>query len=691
MFTATGKSNKYMEKLFIKNPSLKIGYEDLFNSPAVRMRRRFTVEKHEKTLLTVCGLGYGYYYINGKAVSGDLLTAPVSDYNKTLWFNTYDVTDLINEGENVICVHLGNGFYNENLETAWMHCNASWRDVPKVCLELSSKNFVLTADTSFKTSIDKATYYNQIHVGEFYDANEEDEWLSHDFDDSAWEYAVKDEKPPKGEFRKCPAPPIKEMAEYAPVGVFKNDKGYVIDFGQNISGYEKITVDEPKGAVLTIEHAEQIDENNNLKLNDLDIFYKPFAIDKISANGKEFTWSPKFAYHGFRYIQVTGLTAEPKRENFKAVFVHQDVSKKCEFECSFPLINKIYKAGIMSSWSNMHYALTDCPTREKLGWTNDASASCEQLFYNFDIKSFMDKWAVDMCDAVEDDGSTYGIIPTHGWGHDLGPVTDAIYYKLPYYHYIHNRDRGILDLMLPFCLKNLYYLIKQFESGRDYWLGDWTGFNSKPTPMELIFAVYLIEFINKTEFMLKNTDGILPEDLCACREKCKQLIEKKYIKNGISAVEEQTAISMLICLGFGSAELLGNQLERVIKEKDGSHLDVGMVGIQYIFDAMSAVGRQDLLLEMISQPDAPSFAVWFDEGATTLYENFKDGHTNSKNHHMFSAILAWIIKYILGVKLLENGEIQISPLKFKKIKSASGKITLIGKEISVKVEDGKII
>ncbi len=680
-----------MEKIFIKNPSIQKQYDDLFFSPAVRMRRKFEIRKKSLATLSVCGLGYGYYYINGKAVTEDLLTAPVSDYNKTLWFNTYDVTGLIHEGENTICVHLGNSFYNENLKTGWMHCEASWRDVPKVCLELSCGEMLLTADVEFKTSIDKATYYNQLHVGEFFDANNDEDWLNPAFDDSSWEYAVIDEDPPKGVLRECKAPPIRELAEYSPVEILKNEKGYVIDFGQNLSGYPRLKIFEPQGTLLILEHAEQIDENNNLKLNDLDLFYKPFQIDKITCSGKEFVWSPKFTYHGFRYLQVTGMTTVPKKEDFKALFIHQDVKRKSEFECSLSLMNQMFNAGIMSSWSNMHYALTDCPSREKLGWTNDASASCEQLFYNFDIKSFMDKWAQDMSDAVEPDGSTYGIIPSHGWGHDLGLVTDAVFYKLPYYHFIHCRDRGILDLLIPACLKNLYFSIKQFENKQDYWLGDWTGFDSKPTPKEMIFAIYLAEFIGKVEFMLNNVGEELPNDLDVYRTKFRKLVEEKYMSDGISSVEEQTAISMLIYNGYGSSERLGEQLEKVIKEKDNSHLDVGMVGIQYIFDAMSMTGKQDLLVEMLTQPDAPSFATWFSEGATTFYENFTDGHTNSKNHHMFSAVLAWMIKYILGIQLKEDGEIVISPLKFKKIQKASGKVWIFGREISVNVEDGKVL
>ncbi len=679
-----------MEKIFIKNPSVQTQYEDSFFSPAIRLRRTFTLEQKGKAILSVCGLGYGYYYLNGKPVSGDLLTAPVSDYGKTLWVNTYDVTDLLKEGKNVLCVHLGNGFYNENLKTAWEHNTAHWRDVPKVCLRLQCGDFLLTADTKFTTSIDEATYYNQLHVGEFYDVNEEEDWLSLGYDDSAWENAVVDENPPKGELRECTAPPILEFENYPCVEIFQNEKGYVLDFGQNFSGYLRMKVSEPKGVLLTIEHAEQIDENNRLKLNDLDLFYKPFQIDKITCSGKEFTWSPKFTYHGFRYVQISGLKNPPKKEDFQGVFVHQANERKSAFECSNSLLNQIYDAGIMSTWSNMHYVLTDCPTREKLGWTNDAAASCEQLFYNFEIKEFMRKWGQDICDAVEEDGSTYGIIPTHGWGHDLGPVTDAFLYKMPYYHYLHYRDKSILELMLPACLKNLRYAIKQFENKREYWLGDWTGFNSLPTPTELIFAIYLIEFIDKTEFMLSATGGALPKDLREYRKKYETLVAEKYVKEGVSTVEEQTAISMLICHDFGNADKLAEQLEKVIKEKDDVHLHVGMVGIQYIFEATAKAGKQDLLLEMISQPTSPSFATWFDEGATTLYENFTNGHTNSKNHHMFSAILAWIIKYVLGVQLQENGEVKIAPLPFEKIKTASGKVKIFGKEISVSIKDGKV-
>ena len=147
---------------FIKNPLSKTDYDNLFYSPAIKFRRRFSVCEKSKAILSVCGLGYGYFYINGKRVSDYLFISPVSDYNKTLWYTRYDVTSLLQEGENVLCVHLGNGFYNENFETPWKHNEAKWRDVPKLSLTLEIGDFLLEADALFVTKLDDALYYNQL-------------------------------------------------------------------------------------------------------------------------------------------------------------------------------------------------------------------------------------------------------------------------------------------------------------------------------------------------------------------------------------------------------------------------------------------------------------------------------------------------------------------------------------------------
>ncbi len=677
-----------MKKIFIKNRMVQKDFDDKFFSPAVRFRRTFYIDKVEKALLSVCGLGYGYYYINGKKVSEDLLTAPVSDYDKTLWYNVYDVTHLLQAGKNVLCAHLGNGFYNENFDTPWKHNEAHWRDTPKLCVEFQCGDLLINADETFRTSIDKATYYNQLRIGEFCDSVFEDDWLDAEYDDRLWEMANIDENMPKGVLRECIAPPIRERKEYPCVEILQNDKGYVFDFGQNFSGYVRLKVIQPMGTVLTLEYAEDIDEKNNLKLNGLDLYYKPFQIDKLTCNGKKLVWSPKFTYHGFRYVQISGLTSPISKEDIVGVFVCQEVQRTSEFECSLPLLNQIYNAGIISTLSNMHYTLTDCPTREKLGWLNDAAASAEQIWLNFDVKEFMRKFAVDLCDAVENDGSAYGIVPTNGCQHNLGPITDAFYYMLVYYQYLHYQDEETIRQILPYCLQNLKYLIKQVKDGYDFVLADWNGSENKPTPKDLIFALSIVEFIDKLQFVLKGVNGQTDEKFEKYKRECLEFVADKYVNDGKCTVEEQTACAMLIWFGLGDKQKLGEQLEKIIVEKDNTHLNVGMIGLRFIFDALAMVGKHDLVIEMISQPTSPSYAKWFNEGATTLWESFEKTPTLSKNHHLFSSVLAWIIKYVLGVRLQENGEIAVKPLKFEKISTVKGKIKAFGENLEIYIENG---
>ena len=197
--------------------ALRLDYAPMF-------RKKFEItEPIENAVLTVCGLGYGYYYINGEEVSKDLFTAPVSNYDKTLWYNQYDVTNLLKNGRNIISVICGNGWYNEGIKTAWDYDLAKWRDIPKfiLSLEINGKT-VLTSDENWRCTLSSPYTYNQLRVGEHFDSRLYDEnWKNYDYDDSGWENAVKDLNPPKGEFRKCMCEPIKVCAEYTPKSVKK--------------------------------------------------------------------------------------------------------------------------------------------------------------------------------------------------------------------------------------------------------------------------------------------------------------------------------------------------------------------------------------------------------------------------------------------------------------------------------------
>lgn len=201
---------------------------------APMFRKRFQVKKPGLAKLYVCGLGYACYYINGKLVTEDLFIAPVSDYNKTLWYNVYDVSELIEIGENCMAVWCGNGWYNEDIPTAWEHNKAVWRDVPKVILQMDvDEEMILKSDNTWKCQPESAIWYNNLRDGEYFDARKYDaDWCSIDYDDSGWGNAILDNKPPKGVFWECKCEPIRECEVYTCKEVKQTgDKKYVFDMG----------------------------------------------------------------------------------------------------------------------------------------------------------------------------------------------------------------------------------------------------------------------------------------------------------------------------------------------------------------------------------------------------------------------------------------------------------------------------
>lgn len=650
----------------------------LFDSPAFLFRKVFSLNKgNSKLTLKVCGLGYGVYYINGKEITSDKFITPVSDYRKTLWFSEYDVTDYCVEGGNVFYAKLGNGFFNENFESGWSHNKAEWRNDPCLWMELYQDDLcILKADNTFKACVDKATYYNQLRSGEYYDSQRELHAELVEFDDSQWQNAVILGNSPQGTLRRCFGPTIKECAKFDPVAVLKNNDGYVFDFGYNISGYAEIVVCDDAGKAITLSYAEEINDDNSLKLNGLGIYYSsvPCQVDKLICNGQLVAWKPQFTYHGFRYVQVSGLSNIDVVKSITAYFVHQDVPQVSRFCCSDETINKIYEAGIRSTQSNMFYSLTDCPTREKLGWLNDTQASLGQIMYNFDCTEFFEKWYQDICDSMRINGNVAGIAPTPDWGYEYGVVTSGAVITLPYMLYKLKGDKKLLETALPYMEKHYGYHCNNIGKSM---LGDWTGADNLSTPIEfidLICAYMFSSIISNSKTALN-----LPcQNYVADIQKYKSLLLDKYFINGKCKLNEQTALSASIVLNLGNKDIVSQQLVQAIGEK-GNHIACGMFGIQFLYKALFQIGRADLWLKVIENDTSPSFKIWMDNGATTLYETFDEtARTISRNHHMFSNVIEEFITEILGIKVLNVEKMQytVSPAKIKAIEFAKGGIKL---------------
>ncbi|MBQ7983095.1 MAG: family 78 glycoside hydrolase catalytic domain, partial [Clostridia bacterium] len=263
---------------------------------APMFRRRFTVSGPiTSAVVHVCGLGIGYYYLNGTPISEDLFTAPCSDYRKTLWYNSYDVSQLMQPGENVFAVICGNGWYNEYFRTSWDHNIAPWRDNPKFILSLEVNGCtVLSTDNRWKCTEASPIVYNQLRSGEHFDARLYDaRWTESDYDDSSWSNAVSDTTPPVGVFRPCLCEPIRADRIYPALTMLdKGDGRYIFDLGQNMSGFIRLCVDarQNAGDELVIRYAEKLDENGEMNYFHMGHHYPEtdFAVDRFICSGEPF-------------------------------------------------------------------------------------------------------------------------------------------------------------------------------------------------------------------------------------------------------------------------------------------------------------------------------------------------------------------------------------------------------------------
>lgn len=654
---------------------------------APMFRKKFNLNTVGNAQLILQAMGVGIFYLNGKKVTNDLFISPFSNYERTRWVNVYDVTHLIKEGENVFAVMLGNGFYNDCIETQFDFHNAPWRDCPKFVLQLYvDGKLVVQTDDSWVKNEDSFIVYNQFRSGEIFDSRKYDEnWINADFDDSSWANAYIDDKTPQGRFLLDKLPPVIEASYINPVRIVKNAKGYMADFGVNIAGYVQVEFCGKAGDTITISHAEEIDENNLLKLNNLDFLYPhvDFQVEKIICSGKQLTYKPYFVYHGFRYIQIEGVE-DINDVKLTAIFTHQDIKRIATFDSGSGLLNYLFNGSIVSFYSNAIGTITDCPTREKLGWTNDIQASTEQFLINYDIEPMFEKLLKEMQIEIGEDGSMPAIIPTcKGWGRHNGPVADGSLFHIPYMIYLYKGEDKYLKECIPVFYTYMGYLQDWLDNGKKYPLGDWTGCgNNENTPIDMIAAYYLMKFKYITALAEKLNGNLAGyHSLILEHIELKTAFLKSYINaDGTCKIATQTALAFIIKEGLSDKiEPLKKQLIKIVKDNN-YHLDCGMFGIQYIYDALSIVGADEEAFKLISLSE-PGYVTWYKNGATSLWERWDGLNTYSHNHHMFSCVVSWLFKGVLGINMEKDvtafSNVVLKPAFIKEVGYAKGSMKTV--------------
>ena len=645
--------------------------------PAPYFRKQFETTKKIKSARAYITAG-GLYELslNGNKVGNHRMDPTYTRFDRRNLYVTYDVTKHLQDGKNAIGVTLGNGWYNHQSTAVWDFEKAPWRNRPTFCMDLritytDGTVEVVKSGKDWKTDL-SPIIFNSIYTAEHYDARlEQSGWNKINFDDSKWKRVIYRSAPSQNVVAQV-LHPVRNVEEIKAKSLRKfNDTTYLFDLGRNISGVSKITLNGPTGTIVRLKHVERLYANGRADMSNIDVHYRPtddkdpFQTDIIILNGKgEQSFMPHFNYKGFQYVEVSlSKPLNLKKEDLVGYFMHSDVPVAGDIKASDTLINKIFYATNNSYLSNLFGYPTDCPQREKNGWTGDAAIAVETGLYGFDAITIYEKWLADHRDEQQPNGVLPSIIPTDGWGYEWGngPDWTSTIAIIPWNIYLFYGDKKLLADCYENIKKYVNHIDETYPSGLTSWgLGDWVPVKSK-SPVELTSTCYYYAdavILAKAAKILSKTDDY--KKYTALAEKIKTAFNNKYLnkQTGIYSNGLQTELSVPLFWGIVPEENKALVAENLAKrvEADDFHLDVGLLGTKAILNALSENGHADVAYKVASQRTFPSWGWWIANGATTLYENWPiDAKSDiSMNHIMFGEIGAWLYKSPGGIKPDEN-------------------------------------
>lgn len=692
---------------FICASNDKCSFEKHENAPYIR-KSFLLPKKPQAAEITISGQGFYELYINGKNITKGALAPYISNPDDICYYDNYDVYSYLGEGENVIGIILGNGFYNNFGGSVWDFEKAKWCGAPRVALNFSAlvddETIEFEADKSFRTH-PSPIIFDDYRMGVRYDARlEQNGWAEPGFDDSDWKNALIAEMP-RGDAKICEAEPIVVSKKIKPVSITKCNMGYLYDFGVNAAGVCRLEIEGKEGQQIQLEYAERLDENGEfykknivfqcIDTTELHMEYEHKNIYICSGKGKE-VFVPKFVYFGFRYVLVRGIEENQATENLLTYLVmNSDLKERADFECSNDTLNKLQKMTRISDLANFYYFPTDCPHREKNGWTGDASMSSEHMLLNLTAEKSLKEWLCNIRKAQNEKGALPGIVPTGGWGFEWGngPAWDSVCVNLPYYIYKFTGDESVLYDNADMIFRYLNYITTRINENGFIAIGlsDWcqpvkyvkinrakiTPEDRWSAPLEFTDTAMIIDMCKKASFIFDKTERDLQKEFAEkLWTRLRKNVREKMIDFETMTVYGNCQTSQALAIAFNIFE--ENEMPRAIERlveiihKEEDKINVGMIGLRYIFRVLCDYGYADLAIKMITRPDYPSYGNWVEKGATSLWEDFEGN--SSRNHHFFGDISALFIEYFAGIKPNPNmnsiNEIEISPSFARSLKYA---------------------
>jgi alpha-L-rhamnosidase len=672
---------------------------DYVSAWTLYLRRDFQLTKpvaHARAY--VCGLGYYELRINGRKVGDHVLDPAQTDYNKTSLYAAYDIAEslaglntTLTDRRFAVGLILGNG----------RHIKSYGYSHPRALLQIlieyadgSSEEFV--SDSRWRVSYGPLQE-NGLYFGERYDARLEMKgWDEPGYDDSKWEEAIEvSAHKPTSQMM----PPIRVVKRIKPQSHYATPGGiHVYDFGQNFAGWVRLSIQGIRGTEVTIQHAELLNEDGTLNTSPNQ---NAEATDVYILNGGAVeTYEPRFTYHGFRYVSVSGSPSLPAIHSIEGCVVHTDVESVGEFSCSNNLLNRIHQNVVWGQLSNLMSIPTDCTQRdERQGWLGDAHLAAEESMFNFDMAAFYTKFLRDIEFAQKPDGSLPDFVPPYlGRLYPADPAWSAAYVTLAWHVYQFYGDKSVLvrhfDSMrryIEFLRTNSdIHIIKRLGK-----YGDWCPPGSiapKRTPVELTSTWYYYHdtlLLSKIAAVLNRSKD--HEELESLSVEIKNAFNGYFLKDGEYAVNKfgpvdrspgQTSNALPLYLDMVPKEQKSHVIERllhgVVSDQD-YHLDTGILGTRYLLDVLTENGFGDVAYKVAAQRTYPGWGYMVGEGATTLWERWEKitgGGMNSHNHIMLGSVDAWFYRVVAGLSCLEPGwkRIRFAPPVFDGLESARASV-----------------
>lgn len=641
-------------------------------------KKTFTLGAFSTAKIAVCGVGFYVLLVNGERVSDELLTPPFTAYDKKLLYQVYDLSDRLVVGENTVEITCGNGWFNELESTSWDFDHAAWKATPRaICeIEVDGKTALVT-DSSWQTAESK-TVFNSLRCGETYDARKEIK----DYESACIARA------PGGILLPQEMPPVRLKGLYEGKEIFP----HVFDFGRSIAGNVELRVRGKKGRVLELQYSERLRDDytpdNDAIRASSHVMSNRFACDTYILKGEgEEVWHGNFSFQGFRYVTIEWLPADVEIISLTARDMHTDLQEIGGYVCDNPRINQLHAAVLRSTLTNYMHIPTDCPHREKNGWTADAMLSSYQTLYNFDMKAAYLKWLDDLVDTQRPNGAVSCIAPTSVWGYQWGSgiTWDVPLFVMPWNIYLFTGDKDVLARYREPMRKYLSFLDTQADDDIfTIGLGDWCA--PVATPVIDTRAI-LTCYAKKAYDIYAAVSAIFGDAQEEARAKkrsaeIRAAFQKEFVGKHHDA---QTYYAALVYFDFvDDKQAAADKLARVVQAADG-RINAGIFGALIVPEVLRDYGYFDLAWEMITKEGYPSWFYMLDKCSGTLAEYWEC--SKSLDHHMFSTVDAFIHGSLSGLRTSEASagfeRVCLKPYFPKGMNEFSAHYTIRGEKLEI--------